>query len=99
MLIKLLIPNLLILFIYSNAVAGVKIVENYCNDQAQIGAWLEGVTDKKHINNIVKVFDPEHKNTVAFLDKLPVITSESTLLEGMAKKPQNVITPANKQSN
>ncbi len=91
MFFKLLIANLLALFIYSNAIAGVKIVENYCNDQAQIGAWEQGIKDKKHINDIVKAFDPEHQQTVSFLNKLQVITPESTLLKGMARKPENVV--------
>lgn len=90
MLFKLLISNLLVLFISSNAIAGVNIVENYCNDQAQIGAWEQGIRDKKRINNIVKAFKPEYQQTVSFLDKLPVTTPENTLIKGLARKPESI---------
>lgn len=64
------------------------IVDNYCNDKAQLGAWEEGIINKRTIGNIVAEFDPEHAALVSYLDKLPVRSTESLVLRGMKVSPQ-----------
>ena len=69
----------------------VTIVETYCNDKAQLGAWEEGLITKKIVGNIVGEFDPEHAALVSYLDKLPVQSNESLVLGGIKVAPQSTI--------
>jgi len=84
----MLVSILLSLSSNSNA---FNIVETYCNDQARQGEWTIGIKDKKSIKAISSQFDPEHRQVLDYLDKLPVKVSEESLLAGIPVKPKSVI--------
>jgi hypothetical protein len=68
-----------------------KIIENYCNDKATRGTWTVGIKNKKTVKSISAEFSPEFRKIVNFLDKLPIKTSEASLLAGIPAKPAQVI--------
>ena len=82
--------SLAVLLVATNANA-FKIVENYCNNKATRGEWTVGIKNKKVVKSITKEFAPEHQKVVAFLDKMPIMTSEASILAGMPLKPNQVI--------
>ena len=90
---QILATGFAVLFATSNANA-FKVVENYCNDKAKRGEWTVGIKNKKTVKSITKEFAPEHQKVVAFLDKMPIITSETSILSGMPLKPSQVIRVA-----
>ena len=86
----ILLASLVSLFVATNANA-FKVVENYCNNKAIRGEWTVGIKDKKTVKSITKEFAPEHQKVVNFLDKMPIMTSEASILSGIPVKPTQVI--------
>jgi hypothetical protein len=71
--------------------SAIEIVDEVCNDQARLGAWMKGVSNKEPIRDIVSEFPPEHQKVVSFLNSLPVRTGEQKVLAGMGKSPTRTI--------
>lgn len=90
MIIKFCLVIFTILFGISNAEA-FKIADIYCNNQVKKGEWLKGTKDRKKITNLINEFDAEHKETITFLDSIPVKIPEKEILTGMIVKPISVI--------
>lgn len=81
---------IVIILTASNSFA-LRLVETYCNDKATRGKWMVGIKNKKTVKAITKEFSPEFRKTVKFLDKLPIKTSEASILGGIPQKPTQVI--------
>lgn len=79
----------ILLALVNSGANAVSIVENYCNEKAQLGPWEEGVINKRTIGNIVAEFDPEHAAFVSYIDKLPVQSNESNILSGVKVSPKS----------
>lgn len=90
MLFKKVAVAMVVCLLSSNSFA-FKMVDSECNDQAKLGAWTQGIGEKKRIQNIVSEFGSEHQQLVSILDKLPVKLSEALLLEEIGIKPNSVI--------
>lgn len=71
--------------------SAIEIVDEVCNDQARLGAWMKGVSNKEPVRDIVSEFAPEHQKIVSFLNSLPVMTGEQKVLAGIGKGPTGTV--------